>query len=111
MRAVPTTQSATIRVWRLAALVLLALAQVFDYVSFMVMIERHGLAAELNPIVVTLHQNVGLIGLTVVKAAAVVFLASTAVLLMTRRPNVAFGVLLVGIILGIIGGVSNVLTL
>jgi hypothetical protein len=111
MRAVPTTQSATIRVWRLAALVLLALAQVFDYVSFMVMIERHGLAAELNPIVVTLHQNVGLIGLTVVKAAAVVFLASTAVLLMTRRPNVAFGVLLVGIILGIVGGVSNVMTL
>ena len=65
--------------------------QLFDYVSFMVMIERHGLAAELNPIVVTLHQNVGLVGLTVVKASAVVFLASTAVLLMTRRTNVAFG--------------------
>jgi hypothetical protein len=55
MRAVPSTQSATIRVWRLAALVFLAVAQLFDYVSFMVMIEQHGLAAELNPIVVTLH--------------------------------------------------------
>jgi hypothetical protein len=111
MRAVPATQSATIRVWRLAALMLLALAQLFDYVSFMVMIERHGLAAELNPIVVVLHENVGLVGLTVVKAAAVVFLASTATLLMPRRPNVAFGVLLVGIVLGIIGGMSNVVTL
>jgi hypothetical protein len=111
MRAVPATQSATIRVWRLAALVVLALAQLFDYVSFMVMIERHGLAAELNPIVVVLHDNVGLVGLTVVKAAAVVFLASTATLLMPRRPNVAFGVLLVGIVLGVIGGMSNVVTL
>ena len=78
MRAVPTTQSGTIRVWRLAALVLLAFAQLFDYVSFMVMIEQHGLAAELNPIVVTIHQQVGIVGLTVVKAAAVVFLASPA---------------------------------
>jgi hypothetical protein len=91
--------------------VVLALAQLFDYVSFMVMIERHGLAAELNPIVVVLHDNVGLVGLTVVKAAAVVLLASTATLLMPRRPNVAFGVLLVGIVLGVIGGMSNVVTL
>ena len=111
MRAVPSTQSATIRVWRLAALGFLAVAQLFDYVSFMAMIEQHGLAAELNPIVVMLHQNVGLVGLTVVKASAVVFLASTATLLMTRRPNIAFGVLLVGIVLGVVGGVSNVMTL
>ena len=40
-----------------------------------------------------------------------VFLASTATLLMTRRTNVAFGVLLVGIVLGVVGGVSNVMTL
>jgi hypothetical protein len=111
MRAVPTTQSATIRAWRLAALLLLAFAQLFDYVSFMVMIERHGLAAELNPIVVYLHENVGMFGLTLVKGFAVVFLAFTATLLMPRRTNVAFGVLLVGIILGIVGGVSNVMTL
>jgi hypothetical protein len=111
MRAVPMTRAASMRVWRLAALALLATAQLFDYVSFMVMVERHGLAAELNPIVVVLHDSVGMLGLTVVKAFAVVFLASTATLLMTRRPNVAFGVLLVGIILGIVGGISNVMTL
>jgi hypothetical protein len=111
MRAVPSTQTASIRVWRLAALAMLAVAQLFDYVSFMVMIERHGLAAELNPIVVALHDSVGLVGLTIVKAFAVVFLASTATLLMQRRPNVAFGVLLVGIVLGVVGGISNVMTL
>lgn len=109
--AVPVAPSAAVRFWRFVALALLAAAQLFDYVSFMVMIERHGLAAELNPIVVTIHQNVGMIGLTVTKAAAVVFLAATATLLMPRRPMVAFGVLIVGIILGVAGGVSNVLTL
>lgn len=111
MRAVPASLSASTRLWRLVALALLAVAQLFDYVSFLVMIERHGLAAELNPIVVTIQQNVGMVGLTVVKAAAVVFLASTATLLMPRRPAVAFGVLVVGIVLGIAGGLSNVMTL
>ena len=95
---------------RIAALALLATAQLFDYVSFMVMIERHGLGAELNPIVVAIADSVGLLGLTVVKGAAVVFLASTALLLLPRRPNVAFGVLGVGIVLGVVGGVSNVMT-
>lgn len=111
MRAVPELQSAPIRVWRVVALGLLAAAQLFDYVSFLVMIERHGLTAELNPIVVTLHDQLGMVGLTVAKAAAVVFLASSATLLMPRRPTVAYGVLVVGIILGVVGGVSNVLTL
>lgn len=111
LRAVPELQSAPTRMWRVVALVLLAAAQLFDYVSFLVMIERHGLAAELNPIVVTLHEQLGLVGLTVAKAAAVVFLASSATLLMPRRPAIAFGVLVVGIVLGVVGGVSNVLTL
>jgi hypothetical protein len=111
MRAVPSAQSAPVRLWRLVAICLLAVAQLFDYVSFMVMVERHGLAAELNPIVVALHANVGMTGLTAVKAFAVVFLAATATLLMPRRPNVAFGVLFVGIVLGVVGGLSNVMTL
>ncbi len=96
---------------RIVALVLLASAQMFDYLSFMVMIEKHGLAAELNPIVVTLHQNVGMVGLTVVKAGAVIFLAFAALLLIPRRPLVGASVLTVGIVLGIVGGVSNVITI
>lgn len=111
MRAVHSGLSAPTRMWRLVALLVLAFAQLFDYVSFLVMIDRHGLAAELNPIVVTLHDNVGLFGLTIAKAAAVVFLASSATLLMPRRPTIAFGVLVVGIALGLMGGISNVLTL
>lgn len=95
----------------LIALGLLALAQLFDYVSFMVMIERHGLAAELNPIVVALANNVGLFGLTLVKAGAVVFLAFAVLLLMPRRRHVAVAVLTVGVVLGVVGGVSNVMTI
>jgi hypothetical protein len=95
----------------LVALGMLAVAQLFDYVSFMVMIDRHGLAAELNPIVVALANNVGLIGLTAVKAGAVIFLAFAVLLLMPRRRHVAIAVLSVGVVLGVVGGVSNVMTI
>jgi hypothetical protein len=95
----------------LIALGMLAVAQLFDYVTFMVMIDRHGLAAELNPIVVALANNVGLIGLTMVKAGAVIFLAFAVLLLMPRRRHVAIAVLSVGVVLGVVGGVSNVMTI
>jgi hypothetical protein len=90
---------------------ILALAQLFDYISFMVMIDRHGLAAELNPIVVHLAENVGLVGLTLVKVGAVTFLGLAVLLLMPRRPHVAAVVLAVGVVLGVVGGVSNVMTI
>jgi hypothetical protein len=90
---------------------ILALAQLFDYVSFMWMIERHGLAAELNPIVVHLAESVGIVGLTLVKVGAVAFLGIAVLVLMPRRPHIATGVLAVGVILGVVGGVSNVMTI
>ena len=102
------------RIWSavpLIALGILAAAQLFDYVSFMVMIERHGLAAELNPVVIALANSVGLVGLTLVKAGAVLFLAFAVLLLMPRRRHVAVAVLAVGVVLGVVGGVSNVMTI
>jgi hypothetical protein len=95
----------------LVSLGILALAQLFDYVSFMWMIERHGLAAELNPIVVHLAESVGIVGLTLVKVGAVAFLGIAVLVLMPRRPHIATGVLAVGVILGVVGGVSNVMTI
>ena len=68
---VPSMSSRTGSRMRIAALALLATAQLFDYVSFMVMIERHGRGAELNPIVVAIADSAGLLGLTVVRGAAV----------------------------------------
>lgn len=94
----------------LPAIIVLALAHAFDYVSFLVMTARHGLEAELNPLVVLLAQNVGLTGLTVAKVAVVV-LASAAVLIVgRRRPRVAVVVMLFGSVAGFVGGISNVAT-
>ena len=50
-------------------------------------------------------------GLTLVKAGAVLFLAFAVLLLMPRRRHVAVGVLAVGVVLGVVGGVSNVMTI
>lgn len=60
----------------LIAFAALAAAHLFDFVSFIVMTGRHGLAAELNPIVVALAEGYGLPGLTVAKIAAVLLLGS-----------------------------------
>ena len=55
--------------------VALGLAHFFDYASFLVMIDRHGMAAEANPVVVVLADAVGLPGLTVAKVVTVAFAA------------------------------------
>ncbi|MEA2621456.1 MAG: hypothetical protein QOH61_366 [Chloroflexota bacterium] len=88
---------------------LLALAHLFDFSTFLVMTSRHGLAAELNPIVVFMATEFGLPGLTVAKLASVIFLGLTAVLLYrVRRNRTAALLLTIGVIAGVIGGCSNI---
>lgn len=92
-----------------ATLTLLALAHLFDFGTFLVMTSRHGLAAELNPIVIYMDTTFGLPGLTVAKLASVVFLAVTAVILYrARRNRIATALLMIGVAAGIIGGCSNI---
>lgn len=94
---------------RAAALTLFALAHLFDFSTFLIMTSRHGLAAELNPIVVFMATEFGLPGLTIAKLASVVFLGFTAVLLYrTRRHRTATLLLSIGVVAGIIGGCSNI---
>lgn len=93
------------------SLVFLALAQLFDYVSFLVMVDRHGLAAEANPIVVLLAQETGLPGLTLAKVLTVAFAALLMTLIAPRRRGLAIGLLVFGIGAGLLGGVSNIATL
>jgi hypothetical protein len=94
----------------LPAILVLSLAHAFDYVSFLFMTARHGLEAELNPIVVLLAQNVGLPGLTVAKIAAVVIGASAIAIVARRRPRLAVTVMILGSAAGLVGGLSNVAT-
>ena len=91
------------------AFVLLALAHLFDFSTFLVMTSRHGLSAELNPIVVFMATEFGLPGLTIAKLSSVVFLAVVAVILYrSRRNRTATALLMIGVLAGIVGGFSNI---
>ena len=92
-------------------LAVLALAHFFDYASFIVMIERHGMAAEANPVVVYLAQEIGLPGLTLAKVVTVAFAVLLMVVIAPRRRRLATGLLVFGVGAGFLGGVSNIATL
>ncbi len=94
-----------------AALGVLALAHLFDWASFLVMIARHGLGAEANPIVVTLVEETGVPGVTLAKVATVAFAALLAVLIAPRRRRMAMVLLTFGVAAGMVGGISNIATL
>lgn len=89
----------------------LALAHAFDYASFLVMVERHGLAAEANPIVVEIALFAGLPGLTLAKVLTVGFASLLLLLIIPHRRKLAMGLLTFGICAGLVGGISNVATL
>jgi hypothetical protein len=93
------------------ALGILALAHLFDWASFLVMIGRHGLGAEANPIVVTLVEDAGVPGVTLAKLATVAFAALLAVLLAPKRRRMAMVLVTFGVVAGLVGGFSNIATL
>jgi hypothetical protein len=93
------------------ALGVLALAHLFDYTSFIVMVDRHGLGAEANPIVVALAQELGLPGLTLAKIVTVAFAALLMTLIAPHRRRIAMGLFMFGVAAGLVGGISNVATL
>lgn len=94
-----------------AAFALLVGAQLFDYASFVVMTARHGLEAELNPVVVTIAQAFGLPGLTLIKVAAVLLVVAVVAVLMRRSRRLGVAVLTSGVVAGLLGGISNVATI
>jgi hypothetical protein len=90
---------------------LLIVAQLADYLTFMVMVERHGITAEFNPIVANLAQDHGLLVLTAAKVAAVVLVAATFLVIGRTRPRLAASVLSIGVLTGTIGALTNVATI
>jgi hypothetical protein len=95
----------------LIPLIALALASLFDYVSFLVMVSRHGLAAEANPLVRGLVEQLGLPGLTLAKLATVLMAGAAVALLFQRRRGVALALVVFGVLAGVVGGLSNVATI
>jgi hypothetical protein len=94
-----------------AAFAVLALAHIFDWASFMVMIDRHGLAAEANPIVVTVFEQTGLTGVTIAKVASIAFAALLALLILPARRRLGMGLITFGVVAGLFGGLTNMLML
>jgi len=94
-----------------AVLAVLVLAHLFDWASFLVMVARHGLGAEVNPIVVTLAHEAGVPGLTLAKMATVAFAALAAVVIAPRRRRMALVLLTFGVAAGVVGGISNITSL
>ncbi len=90
------------------ALLVLVAAHAFDYVSFLVMTGKHGLAAEANPVVISLAEQFGLPGLTVAKLGSVAFLAAVVILAAPQRRKIAGILVAIGITAGMVGGISNV---
>ena len=93
------------------AIGLLILAQVADYMTFVVMITQRGLGAELNPMVTKIFEDWGLELLTVAKFAAVLLVATVFLVVGRQRPKVATGVLAFGVFIGVLGAASNLATI
>lgn len=89
---------------------LLIFAHAADYATFLVMVARHGIRAELNPIVSRIAEEHGLALLTVAKASAVLLVAATFLILLRTRPRLGSAVLAIGIFVGGVGAYSNVLS-
>ncbi len=94
----------------LIAAAALALAHAFDFTTFLAMVGRHGLGAELNPFVQRLAETLGLPGLLLGKGALVVYLAAVVAVIAARKPRLAILLAVVGTAAGLIGGLSNVAT-
>ena len=90
---------------------LLIIAHVADYTTFVVMVARHGLGSELNPLVVTLAADHGLALLTVAKFATVLLVASVFLVVGRTRPRLAGAVLVFGVLVGGLGAFSNIITI
>ena len=106
------TPKAAILRFRIAALLA---AQLFDFGTFTLMIGRHGIVAEVNPIVAQGFDSFGMPILALSKVALIVLLGSIIVLLArdvpSRRPipGLAATITLLAVIGGLVGGISNVL--
>ena len=102
-------RAATVPVLRLLTL---ALAQGLDLVTFLVMIDRHGLAAEANPFVTDLFATHGLQAVIVAKFALIVAIGALSVAAFANGRVGAWRMigglpLALAITAGLVGGITN----
>ena len=92
-------------------MVILALvaAQAADFLTFVPMVERFGIGAEMNPLVVYLYSH-GLPTLAFFKIVTTLYGVLVYVVVVPTHPRLGRLVIGFGILLGSIGALSNVLT-
>lgn len=91
-------------------------AQWLDLSTFVAMVDRRGPGAEANPFVARLLTEYGIWLVTLGKAALVLLIVSTIVILAgdarsTRYPKLAWVIVVVAVGAGMLGGLSNVATI
>ena len=88
-------------------------AQLFDFATFTIMVGRHGIGTELNPLVAHGFLGFGMPMVALMKLVLVVLLGSTIVVLEQRgsgrRPvrGLAPAIAVLAVAAGLVGGISN----
>ena len=88
-------------------------AQLFDLATFVTMVDKLGPASELNPIVSALYALYGFPMVAIVKVVllALVTAISTILIAASARPRLARGIVALGILVGLVGGLSNAMAI
>ncbi len=103
--------------WRMpvvvAAVLTMSAAQLFDLATFLTMVHRLGRGAEANPLVAVIF---GAYGFPIVAIAKVTLLAlvtaiGTILLKGQRTGWLTAGILAAGIVIGLVGGISNMIAI
>ena len=97
------------------AVLTMTIAQLLDLGTFVAMVRRMGLGAELNPVVAGLIDGYGLPMAAIAKVALIALVVAIALMLTRRSGRVdrlaGGAVVAAAIVAGIVGGATNVLTM
>lgn len=98
-------------------LIAILAAQLFDFSTFVVMVQRHGIRAELNPLVVSSFHASGLLGLLAAKLVLVAFVGGVIILLGRQTSPIhvpsrlATFITVLAVLAGVFGGWTNAITI
>lgn len=96
-----------------AGILTMSAAQLFDLATFVTMVRQLGPAAEVNPLVSALFGMYGypMVAIAKVTLLAIVTAITTILIARNSRSRLAGGVVALGILVGIVGGLSNAIAI
>ena len=96
-----------------AGVLTMSAAQMFDLATFVTMVRQLGPAAEVNPLVSALFALYGYPMVAIAKIALLALVTAISTILIARnaRTRLARGLVALGILVGLAGGVSNLIAI